>query len=155
MRQRNKYSLDHCLLCMWWLLKGPFCVVLLQRSFYYSYITRRPPPPRSWSGIRLPSRLRRLLALFISYLVHPSTPSCGMTLEREWDKGTGQRIITPLPGCYHKVMELLLHVIWQMLREGCFRLHADGMAALPVLIPSKGSLEFGIICEFFRLQSQH
>ena len=71
---------------------------------------------------------------------------------------SGQRIITPLPGCYHKTMELddfPLHVIQQMLHEGCFRSHADGMAALPVLIPSKGSLEFGIICEFFCRKSQH
>ena len=37
-------------------------------------------------------------------------------------------------------------VIRQTLREGCFRSRADGMAALPVLIPSKGGLEFGIIC---------
>ena len=32
----KKHLLDHCLLCMWWLLKELFCVVLLQRSFYYS-----------------------------------------------------------------------------------------------------------------------
>jgi len=39
-------------------------------------------------------------------------------------------------------------VIRQTLREGCFRSHADGMTALPVLIPSKGGVEFGIIFEF-------
>ena len=46
-------------------------------------------------------------------------------------------------------------VIQQTLREGCFRSHADGMAVLPVLIPSKGGVEFGIIFEFFRFQSQY
>ena len=46
-------------------------------------------------------------------------------------------------------------VIRQTLREGCFHSHADGMAALPVLIPSKGGVEFGIIFEFFCFQSQY
>ena len=46
-------------------------------------------------------------------------------------------------------------VIRQTLREGCFRSRADGMAVRSVVIPSKGGLEFGIICKFFRLQSQH
>ena len=55
----------------------------------------------------------------------------------------GQRIITPLPDCYHKAMKL--NDFRQTLREGCFRSLADGMAALPVLIPSKGGLEFGSI----------
>ena len=57
-----------------------------------------------------------------------------------------------LTGCDYKSMErefLLLQIFWETLSEGCFDAKADGMAALPFLVPTEGRFKLRIIAEFF------
>ena len=57
-------------------------------------------------------------------------------------------------GCDYKSMErefLLLQIFRETLSEGCFDAKADGMAALPFLVPTEGRFKLRIIAEFFCL----
>ena len=57
-----------------------------------------------------------------------------------------------LTGCEYKSMDLdclLLQIFW--LRECCFGAKADGMAALPFLVPAKGRFKLRILAEFLCL----
>ena len=59
-----------------------------------------------------------------------------------------------LTGCDYKSMErecLLFQIFWETLSECCFDVKADGMAALPLLVPTEGRFKVGIIVEFFCL----
>ena len=59
-----------------------------------------------------------------------------------------------LTGCDYKLMELdclLLQIFWETLSECCFDAKADGMAALPFLVPTEGRFKLRIIAEFFCL----
>ena len=57
-----------------------------------------------------------------------------------------------LTGCDYKSMEhecLLFQIFWERLSECCFDAKADGMAALPFLVPTEGCFKLRIIAEFF------
>ena len=59
-----------------------------------------------------------------------------------------------LTGCDYKSMErecLLFQIFWETLSECCFDAKADGMAVLPLLVPTEGRFKLGIIVEFFCL----
>ena len=59
-----------------------------------------------------------------------------------------------LTGCDYKSMErecLLFQIFWETLSEGCFVAKADGMAALPLLVPTEGRFKLGITAELFCL----
>ena len=53
-----------------------------------------------------------------------------------------------LTECDYKSMELdclLPQIFWEMLSECCFGAKADGMAALPFLVPAEGHFKLGIL----------
>ena len=53
-----------------------------------------------------------------------------------------------LTGCDYKSMELdclLLQIFWETLSECCFGAKADGMAAIPFLVPTEGRFKLGIL----------
>ena len=54
----------------------------------------------------------------------------------------------------YKSMELdclLLQIFWETLSECCFGAKADGMAALPFLVPAEGRFKLRILAEFLCL----
>ena len=54
----------------------------------------------------------------------------------------------------YKSMEidcLLLQIFWETLSECCFGAKADGMAALPFLVPAEGHFKLRILAEFLCL----
>ena len=57
-----------------------------------------------------------------------------------------------LTRCDYKWMELdclLLQIFWETLSECCFGAKADGMAALPFLVPAEGRFKLRIVAESF------
>ena len=79
---RSKFSLDHCLLCMWWLLKEPFCVVLLQRSFYYSSSSSSSLSVSISSSIL--SSLSARSNISSVYTASSSVPSSALEMPQDW-----------------------------------------------------------------------
>ena len=78
---RSKFSLDHCLLCMWWLLKEPFCVVLLQKSFYYSSSSSLVSVSNSSS---ISSSLSASSGISSVYTASSSVPSSALEMPQDW-----------------------------------------------------------------------
>ena len=114
-----------------------------------------------------PSLLAQLLIYKVSYW--DCSASGKLECSRRWQlkphrcfihvQDVAQLILTTASSCSNhelvKLDYLLLHVGWEMLSKGCLRPQGNGMAALPVCIPTKGCLEFGIRIEFLCLHTKH
>ena len=59
-------------------------------------------------------------------------------------------VVRTATGCDYKSMELdclLLQIFWETLSGCCFGAKADGMAALPFLVPAEGRFKLRILAE--------
>ena len=58
---------------------------------------------------------------------------------------------TPFPFPFKCLPRRLLQIFWETLSECCFGAKADGMAALPFLVPAEGRFKLRILAEFLCL----
>ena len=65
----------------WWLLKEPFCVVLLQRSFYYSWSSSSLSVSNLSS---ISSSLSASSGILSVYTASSSVPSSALAMQQDW-----------------------------------------------------------------------